>query len=133
MIRRSGVRPATLASNTARETPRRSASGQSPARQLRKLAAAARIACAEAPDSPLQSCTPAVGVGAPAVFAPGALNSVRMSNPWPGAGAAQAVAAKAAALRRPVDGANLAMAVRLDSTVAYQVWGTWIRFRAFYW
>src|SRR5262249_9833937 len=124
MIRRSGVRPATLASNTARDTPRRSASGHSPARQLRKLAAAARIACAvisgglEAPDSPLQSCTPAVGAGAPAVVAPGALNSARISSPWPGAGDAQAVAATTAAPRRRVDGANLAMAFRLDSAVA---------------
>src|SRR5262249_16629231 len=129
MIRRSGVRPATLASNTARDTPRRSASGQSPARQLRKLAAAARIACAvisggfEAPGPPLQSWTAAVGAGAPAAFAPGALNSVRMSSPWPGVGAAQAVAAKAAALRRPVGGANLAMAFGLDSIVACEVMG----------
>src|SRR6516165_1655730 len=123
MIRRSGVRPATLASNTARETPRRSVSGHSPARQLRKLAAAARIACAvisgslEAPDSPLQSWTAAVGAGAPAVFAPGAPNSVRMSNPCPGAGAAQAVAAKAVAPRRALGRPNRAMAVRLDSIV----------------
>src|SRR5690348_6488432 len=48
-----------------------------------------------------------------------------MSNPWPGAGAAQAVAAKAAALRRAVGGANRAIAFRLDSVVACQVfWGT---------
>ena len=55
------------------------------------------------------------------MLAPGALNSVRMSNPWPGAGAAQAVAARAAALRRPVGGANRAIAFRLDSVVAYRV------------
>jgi len=46
-----------------------------------------------------------------------------MSNPWPGAGAAQAVAARAAALRRPVGGANRAIAFRLDSVVARQVFG----------
>ena len=57
------------------------------------------------------------------MLAPGALNSVRMSNPWPGAGAAQAVAAKAAALRRAVGGANRAIAFRLDSVVAYQILG----------
>ena len=44
MIRRSGSRPATLASNTARGMPRRIACGHSPARQFWKLAAAARIA-----------------------------------------------------------------------------------------
>ena len=36
-------------------------------------------------------------------------------------GAAQAVAAKAAALRRAVGGANRAIAFRLDSVVAYQI------------
>src|SRR5262249_21754493 len=60
---------------------------------------------------------------ATAAFAPGALNSVRMSSPWPGAGAAQAVAAKAAALRRPVGGGNLAMAFRLDWIVAWEGMG----------
>jgi peptidoglycan hydrolase-like amidase len=57
------------------------------------------------------------------VFALGALNSVRMSNPWPGAGAAQAVAARAAALRKPVGEANRGIAFRLDSVVACQVFG----------
>src|SRR5262249_60774375 len=91
MIRRSGVRPATLASNTARDTPRRSASGQSPARQLRKLAAAARIACAvlsgglEAPDSPPQAWTPAVAAGAHAPAAPASWHSLRTAQPRHGA------------------------------------------------
>jgi hypothetical protein len=118
MIRRSGSRPATLASNTAREMPRRIACGHSPARQLWKLAAAARIACAvisgwlEAPDSPLQSWVPVpVGAAAAPLLGAGALNSVRMSKLCPSAGTAQAVAAKATALRNPIDEANVAMAV----------------------
>src|SRR5262249_30607667 len=47
-----------------------------------------------------------------------------MSSPWPGAGTAQAVAAKAAALRRPVGGANLAMAFGLDWSAAREVRGS---------
>src|SRR5262249_222435 len=46
-----------------------------------------------------------------------------MSNPWPGAGAAQAVAAQAAALRRPRGGANPGMAVGIGSTGACEVMG----------
>src|SRR5262245_15033829 len=112
MIRRSGVSPARLASNTARETPRRSASGQSAARQPRKLAAAARIACAvirgwlEAPDSPLQSGADASGAGA--VGAAGALNSARISGSWAKSGVGRATTATSAtALKRYVDRASV--------------------------
>src|SRR5262245_29581732 len=118
MIRRSGVSPARLASNTARGTPRRSASGQSAARQPRKLAAAARIACAvirgwlEAPDSPLQSGAAASAAGAVAVA--GALNSARMSGSWAKSGAGRATTATSAtALERYVDRASLAMMLGL--------------------
>src|SRR5215467_1331538 len=67
MMRRSGVRPAVWASKSARVTPRRAAYGHSSSRQLRKFAAAARIASAcmagwpDAPDSPLQSVVAVAG------------------------------------------------------------------------
>ena len=60
-------------SKLARLTPRRSACGHKPARQLPKSAAAARIASAvisgwpEAPDWPLHSRVPAAGAGTAAV------------------------------------------------------------------
>src|SRR5262249_39555587 len=114
MMRKSGVSPARLASKTDRETPRRSACGHRPARQLRKLAAAARIACAVlsgglgAPDSPLHSCVPAVlaAAGAALVLGAGGLNRVRMSKPSGKAGVAQPAPAKTAILKI-IGGANL--------------------------
>src|SRR5262245_49965112 len=120
MIRRSGVSPARLASNTVRGTPRRSASGQSAARQPRKLAAAVRIACAvikgwlEAPDSPLHSGAAASAAGA--VAAPGALNSARKSGNWAKSGVGRATTATSATalkLKRYVDRASVAMMLGL--------------------
>src|SRR5262245_34862263 len=117
-MRRSGVSPARLAANTARGTPRRSASGQSAARQPRKLAAAARIACAvirgwlEAPDSPLHSGAAASGAGA--VGADGALNSARMSGNWANSGVGRATTAtNATALKRYVDRASVVIMLGL--------------------
>src|SRR6266849_802804 len=112
MIRRSGVRPAVAASKAARETPRRSASGHSPARQLRKLRAAARIASAvmvgwpDEPDSPLHSGAALAGAGATGgvtapVLWPG-VNSER-SKPCPSAGPASAPLVNAAAPKRRMD------------------------------
>ncbi len=99
MIRRSGVRPAVAASKAARETPRRSASGHSPARQLPKLAAAARIASAvivgwpDEPDSPLHSGAALAGAGtAGGVTVPVlwlGVNSERRSKPCPSTGAGE--------------------------------------------
>ncbi len=120
MIRRSGVRPEVLASKAARETPRRSASGHSPSRQLRKLRAAARIASAvmvgwpDEPDSPLHSGAALAGAGAggAGVTAPvvwPVVNSERMSKPCPDTGAASAPVVNAAAPRRRTDRKNLAI------------------------
>src|SRR5262245_11159619 len=136
MMRRSGVSPATLASNTSRGTPRCSASGQSSARQPWKLAAAARIACAvisgwpDAPDSPLHSgaadgagpvgAAPAGGTVPVVALAP---NSERRSNPWPSAGEAKAPAANAAAPSRQIDWVALAMRFRLGR-FRVLLWGT---------
>src|SRR4029077_1795811 len=124
-MRRSGVSPATLASNTARLTPRRSACGQSPSRQLRKLAAAVRIACGgisgwlDAPDSPLHS---GAGVGAAGttagtapVVARGA-DGARMSRLCPNTGGASAAMAKTAPDRR-ISRANVSMCSYLGSIV----------------
>src|SRR3982074_2886495 len=113
MMRRSGVSPARFVSYTAREMPRRSASGQRPARQPWKLAAALRMASAvirgwpDEPDSPLHAgAAPdadAGGVRVPVVV-PAELNSERRSKPWPSTGAveatAKAVVATAAMPRR---------------------------------
>src|SRR5262245_16784777 len=133
MIRRSGVRPATLSSNAARVTPRRSAKGQRLARQPPKLAAAARIASAvirgwpEEPDSPLHSGMAdgeAAEGGGGCVTVPEAagagarLKSERMSKPWPSTGAAVATVARAAAPRTLIVLTNFAMSL-LPWTVAY--------------
>src|SRR4051794_20196334 len=70
MIRRSGVRPLSCASKTARGMPRRDACGHNPSRQPAKLAAAWRMApapisgCPDDPDSPLHS---GAAPGAPGV------------------------------------------------------------------
>src|SRR5262249_40450114 len=92
MIRRSGVSEAVCASGSARGTARRSASGQSDCKQVRKFAAAARIASAvingwpEAPDSPLHSGAAGdtcAWAGTEPVVADRGENRVRMSKPWP--------------------------------------------------
>src|SRR5262249_26907177 len=98
MIRRSGVRSLVAVSKVARETPRRDASGHSPAMQFEKFAAAARIAsevingCPDAPDSPLHSRVPEA-VGGAAVAAAGWPNTLRRSNPCAPAGPATSTAA----------------------------------------
>jgi hypothetical protein len=144
MMRRSGVSPATLASNTALVTPRRSAKGQSPARQLRKFAAAARIASAvikgwpEEPDSPLHSGTGADGEaadgGGGCVTVPVAagaelkLKRERMSKPCPSTGAAVAAVASAAAPRRLIVRTNLAMSFSIpDCCVSRHGEPIWLR------
>src|ERR1700719_1687120 len=99
----SGVRPATWVSKRARGTPRRAASGHRPARQLGKLAAAARMACAvmsgcpEAPDSPLHSGSE--GRETLSCLGSMGLNSARKSKPWEKAGALTAAASAAPMLR----------------------------------
>ncbi len=68
MMLRSGVSPAVKRSKFARVMPRRAASGQRPAMQWPKSAAAARMASAvisglpEAPDCPLH-CVGALDAG----------------------------------------------------------------------
>ncbi len=68
MMLKSGVSPAVKRSKFARVMPRRAASGQRPAMQLPKSAAAARMASAvisglpEAPDCPLH-CAGAFAAG----------------------------------------------------------------------
>ena len=104
MIRRSGVTPASSWSNTARGTLRRCASGQMASRQLRKFAAAARMAEAcisgwpEAPSSPVHSRGAWLGAascGGVCVAVPGDENSERRSN-CATAGATPAISAAAA-------------------------------------
>src|SRR5262249_42919330 len=135
MIRRSGVRPAVCATNSPRGTPRRSANGHSPSRQLRKPAAAARIAsacmagCPDAPDSPLHSVADAAGSAGGSDPVIGLReNRLRMSNPWASAGPVS-VRTTATEFSHCIDRDNLAIAVGpvfgTEIGLAF-LWGTYM-------